>query len=442
MKTYNDLKAAGDGPEERARFIRAAIDEHISSRAYREAKDATEYDRRRNVTIRRFEKLIKDYTGAYTRDPFKANHKIASGFFPRFVTQEVTYSLGKGVALEQKDRLGRKFDAVLRKGARKAIVQGVSFGFWNLDHLEFFGLTEFVPLYAEDTGKLMAGIRFWRIDKNRPLFATLYEAEGFTQYREEKKDGNMVLLKDREPYITRTVSSSAFGVESIEGVTVPAFPIIPLWANENKQSELVGLREAIDCYDLIKSGFANDLDNASMLYWVITNAGGLEDGPSLSEFLHNLKNVGGAVVNGDEGVAVDAHTIDVPHDARVAYLERLERDLYLDAQALNVSQLSSAPKTATEIQAAYEPLNSKADDFESCISDFVAELLKIAWLDDEEPIFTRSTIINQTEMTQNVALMAPYIGDDMALEKIPWLTADEVEAVKANRAIEAVSLIE
>ena len=38
-----------------------------------------------------------------------------------------------------------------------------------------------------------------------------------------------------------------------------ALPIVPLWGSRLKQSTLVGNRQAIDSYDLVYSGFADDL---------------------------------------------------------------------------------------------------------------------------------------------------------------------------------------
>ena len=73
------------------------------------------------------------------------------------------------------------------------------------------------------------------------------------------------MLKEKRNYILHIATSEIDGTEIYDGENYPTFPIIPLWCNQNHQSELIGIREAIDSYDLIKSGFANDLDQASMI---------------------------------------------------------------------------------------------------------------------------------------------------------------------------------
>ena len=54
MKTYQDLQAASDIPA----FIAEAIREHKASLMYEIAVDAEEYDRQRNVTIMKYQKVL------------------------------------------------------------------------------------------------------------------------------------------------------------------------------------------------------------------------------------------------------------------------------------------------------------------------------------------------------------------------------------------------
>lgn len=441
MKTYQDLLDVGADESARMSFVLAAIDEHKRSQVFSVARDAEMYDKRQNVTIRRYQRILYTMSGQAVSDPFRANHKIASGFFPRFVNQQNQFLLGNGVTLtdaNNKEKLGAGFDRRLQKLGHAAIVGGVAFGFWNLDHLDVFRVTEFVPLYDENNGALMAGIRFWQVAKDKPLRATLYELDGYTDYIQTDEEPIHV-LKEKRNYILHIATSEIDGTEIYDGENYPTFPIIPLWCNQNHQSELIGIRESIDSYDLIKSGFANDLDQASMIYWILQNTGGMDD-VDLARFLDRLYTVGAAVVDGDDGVKADAHTIEVPYQSRVAYLDKLKADMYDDFQALDVTKLMGGQKTATEIRAAYEPMNMKADMYEYCVEEFLADLFKLVGIEDT-PSFTRDMISNQLETTQMVLQAAPQIGDDMVLKKLPWLTPEDIEEIKANRDAEEFSLI-
>ena len=435
------MLAVGEDEKERMRFIRAAIDEHKSSAEYRIAFDAEEYDRQRNVTICRYQKFLYTLSGQAVPDNYSANYKLASNFFNRFVTQENQYLLGNGVLLEDskhKEALGQDFDNKLQSMGRNALVQGVSFGLWNLDHLDVFKLTEFAPLYDEETGALMAGIRFWQIDADKPLRAVLYELNGYTDYVKPKNDDMRVKTK-KQPYKMVHQKSEACAEEILRGENYTGFPIIPMWGNPHHQSELVGLRQSIDAYDLIKSGFANDLDDAATIYWIINNAGGMDD-LDMAQFLERLKTVKAAALNADDGVSAEAHTIEVPYESRVAYLQRLESDMYKDYQALDVTSLTGGEKTTVEIKAAYQPLDNKADQFEYCVLDFLRRLFEIVGIDDN-PTFQRNQIANLSEQTQMVLMAAEYLDEEMLLKKLPWLTAEEIEDMQKRKAADGASRI-
>ena len=438
IKTYQDLTSVGEVEKKRMDFVLEAIREHKQSEAYRTAKDADLYASGRNATIMNYQKLLYTLTGKAVPDNYSANHKCASGFFKRFVTQEAAYLLGNGITFESdktKDKLGKNIDSVLYKGAKSALIQAVSFGFYNKDHIEMYDLTEFVPLYDVENGALMAGIRFWQIDDNKPLRATLFELDGYTDYIKRKGE-DMAVLNDKRTYIQVVKSSEADGEVIYDGQNYPTFPIVPLWANPEKQSELVGKREQIDCYDLIKNGFANDLDDASMIYWTITNAGGMDD-VDLAKFIERMKVVKAAVVDGDDGVKAEAHTIDIPYQSREAYLKRLEKDLYKDCMALDTEQIAAGNVTATQIEAAYEPLNQKTEEFELCLHEFVNGILAVAGIEDTAT-FKRSQIVNRKEETEMLLLAAEYIDDETMLRKLPFLTEDEIEGILQRKGAEEI----
>ena len=434
MKTFEDLQAVTT-EEDLQGFILAAINDHKNSPLFKEAEVAYEYFRKRNVTINQYQKLLYTLSGESVPDNFSANYKFTNAFFPIFIRQEVSYLLGNGVTFNEdgtKDRLGgAMFDNQLVRAGEYALWGGVSFGFWNLDHLDVFKVTEFVPLIGEEDGALHAGIRFWQIDKNKPLRATLYEQDGYTEYI--WRNGKCEILSAKRAYTQIIRESRADGVEILEGRNYPSFPIIPLWGNNEHQSELTGLREKIDGYDLIQSGFANDLDDASQIYWVIQNGGGMDD-IDLAKFIERMKTVKAAVME-DGGAQAEAHTLEVPYEARMQALNEIKDSLYRDAMALDVDKISAGNITATQIKASYENLTLKCDAFEYCINDFIKALLALVGIDDE-PTLRRSQIINMQEDTQMVLSAAQYLDDETILNHLPFLNTDEVAEILDRLTIE------
>ena len=436
MKTYQDfLEVAEKSDRERMEFVLSAINDHKNSDLYQQAKIAREYDEHRNVTIITVQKLLYTLSGKAIPDNYSANYKLRSAFFPIFMRQETQYLLSNGVILknaENKKRLGKKFDNQIQELARSALVGGVAYGFWNLDHLEVFTALEFVPLLDEENGSLRAGIRFWQVAANKPLRATLYEPDGFTQFiRRSGKE--MEILAPKRGYISVEASSEADGTEILEYQNYPGFPIIPMYGNRARQSELVGQREAIDCYDLIKSGFADTVDDASIIYWTISNAGGMDE-IDMARFKETMRRIGVGLVD-DDGAKAEAHTLTIPVEAREALLSRLSDDLYRDFQMLDTTKIQGGQKTATEITAAYQQMDNKVDEFEYCVGDFLYQLFALIGIDDD-PTFTRSKIVNQLEQTQMVLLAASYLDDETILSKLPWLTQEEIANILKRKSAE------
>lgn len=426
MKTYQDLVKCGEDEKLRTAFVYSVIKEHKGSEQYKIAQDGERYARQQNTTITEYQKLLYTVRGDAVPDNFTANHKCASNFFDRFITQENQYLLGNGVKFENddtKDRIGGSdFDTQLQKLGKFALWGGVSFGLFDVNKIRPFSILEFAPLYDEEDGSLKAGVRFWQISPEKPLRCTLYELDGYTDYiRREAEE--IKVLNEKKPYIVNEAKTEADGVIYTEGQNYPTFPIVPLYANTYRQSELVGIKSQIDAYDLIKSGFANDLDDCSMIYWTLENCGGMDD-IDLTKFVERMKIVKAAVVDGDAGARAEAHTIDIPYQSRETYLNRLENDLYNDYMALNVNLISAGNITATQIQAAYEPLNNKADQYEYCVIEFIKGILELAGIEDN-PTFTRSKISNIQEETQVVLSAGTVLSPETIIRHLPFLTPEE-----------------
>jgi hypothetical protein len=446
LVTYQDLIVVGEDEKARMDFIRQAINEHKGSEAYKMAVDAELYFKGENPTINRYEKIIYDMQGRAHRNMYTANHKIASSFFGFDVRQEVSYLLGNGVTFQEdatKDKLGKKFDLEIVKAGKYALIAGVSFGFWNLDHVEVFKLREFVPLYDEENGALMAGIRFWRVADDKPLRATLYEVDGYTDYIQRSGE-DMAVLKDKRPYILRLRTSQADGTEIYDGQNYPSFPIVPLKNGEDMLSELVGKRNTLDALDLCTSNMVNNVDEGNLIYWVLQNAGGMDDLDD-QKFLDKVRTThivhAGSVE--DDGATAEPHTIEAPFQGTDATINMLKRKLYEDFQAFDSSAVSAGNQTATAIAASYTPLDLKVDDFEASVTEFILGILALAGIDDE-PSYTRSRIINRSEETQTLLMGAEYYDDEYIIKKLLTINgdADQYDAMMERRAAEEAERVE
>lgn len=420
-------------------FVLDAIRQHKQSEQYRVALDADLYYKHKNPTIMRYEKYVYNQMGKAVKDVWSPNSKIASNWYNYFTVQAVQFLLGNGVSFTDKatkDKLGENFDNAIQEAATHAKNGGVSFGFWNYDHLEVYSLLEFVPLYDEENGALMAGIRFWQIDDTKPLRATLFELDGYTDYI-KRKDEDMTVKNEKRKYIQITKTSEADGKRIFDGDNYDGFPIVPFY-NTNKQSDIIGNQGTIDAYDLMQSQLVNNVSRGELIYWILKNCGGM-NAEDDAKFIEQLFVTHVAHADGDDGASVDAHTLSVPFEASAEALDRLKKQLFDDFMALDVSILSAGSVTATQIISAYEPLNQKTDGFEFNTTEFVKGILAIANIEDE-PSYTRSQMSNQTEIISNVLQAAEYLDSEYITQKILTVLgdADKVEEIMKRLQAEEI----
>lgn len=448
MYTYQDFIDDGGGNQ----AITNAITHHLNSDMYKIAKSADEYDHQRNETIVNYVRMIFTMTGTPVEDFTASNNKLCSNFFHRLNTQRCTYLLGNGVSFSDhkeetigengvavttdttKEKLGSRFDTDLKKAGYNALIHGVSFGFWNVDRLYVFPLTEFVPLWDEETGTLRAGVRFWRLDDAKPMIAVLYEEDGYTKFKSKSKVGiDLEEIVPKRPYKVTVSITEEGGEEVIGEENYGSLPIVPLWGSDLHQSTLVGMREKIDSFDLIRSGFANDLTDCAQIYWILENCGGMSD-TELARFRDRLKINHIAVVDTENSKATP-YTQDIPYNARAAYLAEIRAGIYEDFGALDVHTVA-AGATNDHIDAAYQPMDEEADNFEYRVIEFVQQILSLVGIEDT-PIFKRNRISNQTEQTNMVLSAAEYLDAETVLRKLPFITVDEVAEILARKDQEA-----
>ena len=429
MKTFQEYTAAPDKLD----FIRQAIDDHLNSEVYKIAVTADEYERQQNTTIRSYVKYLYTQTGQKVVDFTATNNKLCNNFFHRLNTDRCAYSLGNGITLEQdgvKEKLGKDFDTDLYNAGYYALIHGVCYAFWNKDMMHLFPVTQFCPLYDEDDGRLRAGIRFWSLDwGNKPVEAVLYTEEGYIRYRTKpgSKGLDLVEYQPLRAYKQEIAYTAADGDEIVGESNYGSLPIIPLYGSRRKQSTLIGMRDKLDAYDLIQSGFANDLQDCAEIYWIISNAMGMTD-PDMNKFRDRIK-LNHIAVADTENSPVTPYTQEIPYQARKAFLDDIRNSLYEDFGDLDVHTVA-AGDTNDHIDAAYQPMDEEADDFEYQIITFVRQLLSLLGV-DAVPQFKRNRVSNQKEQTEMVlsAYGEGVIDRQTAVEKLSWITVDEVDAI-------------
>lgn len=438
---------------DRARWLGSAIAAWMKTDEYKTAVEADHYDRQQNTAVQSFIKKVYDITGVASPDFTSRNNRISSNFFHRLTTQRCSYSLGNGVSFAgrreeakpdggktyvdaTKEALGPVFDRKLKETAAHALRHGRAFCYYNDGDYYVFPVTEFMPLPDEVTGRIRAGARFWSVAwGKRPITVDLYEEDGYSRYRTQEKKyglGALELVEEKRHYKEAIQTTEADGEEVVGGNDYPSLPIAMMWGSPRKQSDLIGMKDDIDAYDLIKSGFANDLTDCAQLYWIVSNASGMDE-DDIRKLRDRLLMQHIAVADTDGGnAALTPYSQETPYNSRQAALSLLREDIYHNYGALDVKTISASAKTATEINAAYQPMDEEADDFEFQVEEFIQQILFLLDIQDT-PVFKRNRISNVKEETETVLLAANYLDDQTVLEKLPFVTVDEVDGILARK---------
>jgi hypothetical protein len=454
--TFQDFQAH---ESDRAKWIGQAIAQYMKSDEYKIAQEADLYEKQQNTRIKEYVKKVYDITGVASVDITNPNIQIASNFFHRLNTQRASYSLGNGVSFagktttedggkrkvsdKTKERLGNSFDDILYRVGFKALEHGVCYCLYNDGEYYIFPMLEFLPFMDEMTGKIRAGARFWSLDwKRMPVIVDLYEEDGYSRYKtpEGKRGlGRLELVQEKTAYKQIILTSEADGEEVVKEENYTTLPIAVMYGNKNRQSTLVGMKANIDAYDLIQSGYANDLAECAQMYWIIDNAAGMNDDDI--KRLRDRMLLQHMVVADELNSSIKPYAQDIPYNSREACLSRIRDTIYSDFGALDVKSIGAGANiTATEIRAAYQTVDEEADDFEFQANEFIQQILKLIGIEDY-PTFDRNKVSNAMEETQMVMLAAEYLDSATVLKKLPFVSVDEVDAILESKDQENAKMV-
>lgn len=374
-------------------------------------------------------------------------NQINSDFFRRSIVERTHYSLANGIVIDNqpsKKLLGIGADRAISDACQNAQVDGCCWLYWNHDHIEVFpayddALSGFVALVDERTSQPMVGIRFWQLDRDRPMWVQLYELDGMTEYTKPKDAEHLQEYAPKQAY-SRTGYRDAAGDVVTATSNYSTLPIVPLYANSLHRSSLTkAIKRKLDAYDVIVSDFGDNLEQANQIYWVLNNfGGGLSE---VADMLHKIQElrVIANISDGTGGSSVDAKSYEVPHAARSLALSLLEASLHDDAMIVNRKEINGGSLTNVAIESAYTKMDLGADELEWEVFAAVQQLLALTGKNTEDITFKRAKLYNVTETIQSIYMMRNDIDQRTALTLNPMITADEIDKIMEATVQEAAA---
>lgn len=287
---------------------------------------------------------------------------------------------------------------------------------------------QLVPVYSDSLeSEIEAVLRTYMIRDEDAEPMTRYEIWTATEvsFYEQKGEHDIVMAL-LDGYNTNIVKHNMGYV-----------PFVPFYNNATHTGDLPMVKDLIDQYDLVVSGFANDLTDIQEVVFVIRNYGG-ED---LNTFLSELKKYkaikiedGGLSPGGSGGV--EAMQIEIPTEARVKFLDILKRQIFISGQGVDPDPQNFGNSSGVALKYLYSLLEIKAGLLETEFRAGFSQLLRIIFhylgvAEDPkirvQQVFIRNEISNDQETAQIAAQSVGIISEKTILQNHPWVEDAESE---------------
>jgi len=451
-KTFQDLEIAI-----RENTVEKFVLDVIGSHSTSTLKDAEKYYRGENPFLSTFNKslTLKDGKNSVEIDT-KPAVSVMSGIFKGIVTHKVgrlldnpvSVSIG-GVAGGEKesptqnvsDHLGDGFDTQVKQLATFASIHGVCYAFYNNGSIEVFKATEYVPLVDERTGAHKAGVRYWRVNVNKPYIVQLFTMDGYTEWR--RADGGELTDKEEKSYTNYIPTGGAGFVATTKprrGKAYSDYPIIPWYVNPFHESDLTApIKGKIDAYDCKETAYIDEALKMKFIQWVFKGYGG--DVRKLQSMLKTMRQVG--FISGDhasDDTSIESKQMDIPYLSHANTQERIETNIYRDAQIMHPIMFRTGAVTATEIQAVMRQEDTMMNGMENEARKAIAALLKLAGVNFESITFSHKTIIDGLAQVQMLNTGVPDLPFEYRLKYNPAIPQEDLEQIVMRHEAEQIGI--
>jgi len=448
MVTYQEYEAALD----KEKFIIETMDDHLASIS--EMLENEQYYYGENPFLNSFKNnlTLRGEDGSTTNIDLSPTIKIPSGFFGIIVGHIVGRLWDNPVQIGRAEEdgeiavdevLGDNFTSDVHQMAINAAIHGVCYAFYNHERVEMFKATEYKPFCDERNGAHRAGLRFWRVADKKPWVVQLYGMTGYTEWLRQDDETKLVHVGDF-PY-TRQIPVGGEGYVATTPITAgepyPEYPIVPLYTNPARMSEMTApIRAKINAYDAKETGYMDEALKMKFVMWIFKGFGG--DPDKLKGTLRMLQELG-IIAGGDvEDTSIDMKPTDIPFQSHESTQARLEADIYRDARIMNPKVLTSGGVTTVAIRAAMQREDKKMVGVESEARKFIARLLDIAGVEYEHITFTHRTLVNELEIVQMLVQGLPDLPFEWRAKLSPAIPQEVTDEIIASYEAEQIGMSE
>lgn len=378
----------------------------------------------------------------------QADNRVASNFYSILVNQKASYMFAKPPQFDvDNTTLNSEIVQILGDGYAKACkdlcinASNASIAWLHcwVDENDFrYGVIDarqVKPIWGSDLeNELLAVLRIYDItDVDDGKTWNVYEYwddRCCYSFRKKRSEALMRL----QPYRQYKTSSSEL-IDYDESNQYPhnfgVVPFIPFPNNNIAENDLGSVKELIDCYDKVYSGFMDDLEDIQEVIFVLSGY----DGEDLKEFLGKLKKYKTIKtetdVDGKGGV--NTLTIEIPVEAREKMLTMTRKAIFEQGQGIDPDPQNFGNSSGVALRYLYSLLELKSGLMETEFRLGFGKLIRTICkhlgtsVNKVDQIWTRTSVRNDTELASIAQQSMGVISEKTIVKNHPWVVDAEKE---------------
>lgn len=382
-----------------------------------------------------------------------ADNRIPRNFFGLLVDQKAAYAMTEPPKFDvDNDTLNAKITEILGDKYHKnsmqlavdASVDGVGWvHYWRDEAGEFrwgrIDPKQVCPIWTGDLDPQLAGVlrTYQQIDEDTGDVYTIYEYWDDTvceAYRlragDELDEGLRYYLEFADPETGEPLPYLQHDCGEV--------PFVAFWNNARHASDLRKIKELIDVYDKVYSGFINDLDDVQELIFILTGYGGTD----LAGFLQDLKRYKTIKLDDKTESGLETLNIQIPIEARNSVLEATERAIYDIGRGYDPHPESFGNASGVALKFMYAALEQKTGlletEFRVGFGRLVRAICRMTGAGEIGQIlqtWRRTAIQNDVEIVSICQQSVGLVSTKTILQHHPFVedAEAEMEALKAEK---------
>ncbi len=375
-----------------------------------------------------------------------ADNRVPSNFHKLLVNQKTAYLFTAPPIFDVKnDNANKLIKDVLGDSFRKKCkalcvqVSNCSVGwihYWKDNKNKFkyavVDARQIVPVWTKNLEKeLMAVLRYYQdvdiADGEQYIIYEIWTEKECSAFR-RRVDATYEELQLCEKYTILDVDTGETEMSHVYEHDFGKVPFVFFNNNDEMENDLSDIKELIDVYDKVFSGFINDLEDIQELIFILTNYGGEES--NALEILKEMKNKKLIEVesNGpDDKSGVSTLSIEIPVEARKEMLSITRKSIFEQGMGIDPDPQNFGNSSGVALSYLYSLLELKAGMLETEFALSFSHLVKIILefygmsADTIEQTWTRTSVSNDAELADIASKSKGVISTKTIVSKHPWV---------------------